>query len=100
MRGRKKTPAHKCVSRIANDLFAKLKAARLIPSASGACMDCGKRKWLCYDHRDYSDLFAADVVCHGCNEARGPGLVTVIDPETLIHSVLPAYAGAPEQAAA
>ncbi len=40
----------------------------------GTCVDCGKRRKLERDHRDYNRPLDVDYVCHSCNVKRGPGI--------------------------
>lgn len=72
---------HKKICRIANGLWAKYR--RHMPKASGHCSDCGTTEFLCHDHRDYSDILKADVVCHSCNQKRGPASIPFYDVESL-----------------
>ena len=45
-----------------------------VPSASGMCVDCGKRPAEDRDHRFYARPLAVEFVCGPCNHARGHAL--------------------------
>lgn len=68
----------------ANQLLQKYIRSRRIPKASGACVDCGASRYVCYDHRDYSEALTVDVVCYSCNELRGAGWIPFLNIESLL----------------
>lgn len=78
---------HRAIRDQANRLLQKYIRSGRFPRASGACVDCGATKYLCYDHRDYSEVLNVDVVCYSCNELRGAALIPFIDVETLTLTV-------------
>ena len=67
------------------ELLHKYINARLIPRAINVnCADCGARRpQMHYEHRDYNDALNVVPVCGRCNRLRGPGRITIIDPDTL-----------------
>lgn len=74
---------HRGVAKAANQLVTKYRQHGVIKPASGRCADCGTRKYLCYDHRDYSDVLTVEVVCNSCNQRRGAAWIPFLNIETL-----------------
>lgn len=74
---------YKAIQQEANRLLQKYIRSRRIPKARGRCCDCGDSRYLCYDHRDYSEALTVDVVCHSCNQMRGTAVIPFVNVETL-----------------
>lgn len=73
------TPLYRAVRTQAIRLLQKYVRSGRMPRASGHCADCGSRKYLRWDHRDYSAALTVEAVCNRCNARRGPGLVRMLD---------------------
>lgn len=85
---RKRSRFYKIIQAQANRLLQKYIRSGRMPKASGQCSDCGSSKYLCYDHRDYSEALKVDVVCYSCNGLRGSAAIPFVDVETLNVAVL------------
>lgn len=81
---KKRSHFYKSVQRQANRLLQKYIQGGHFPKASGCCVDCGATKYLCYDHRDYSEALKVDVVCYSCNEKRGPAWIPFLNIESML----------------
>lgn len=78
-----RSAAYKRVQKACTQLLWKYVKYWGFPKASGACVDCGSTKYLCYDHRSYDEPFEVDVVCTSCNGLRGAASYSVLNLETL-----------------
>jgi len=82
---RQKSNFHRRVRDIANGLLQKYIRSGRFPAASGSCTDCGASKWgVVYDHRDYSEVFDVEPVCHSCNGLRGSAWIPFLNVESLL----------------
>jgi len=89
------TPLYKAIRKISGRLLQKYIRAGKFPSADGRpCVDCGATKYVCWDHRDYSEALTVEPVCYSCNGRRGPGLVEALDLDSWQWVRVPARHGA------